>query len=91
MSNYIIVAYLFGFILGAALATVIFFRTVHATLQVDQSNEEKDMYRFVVHVPIDELPKKKYLIVKVKHKDLYTTGQNEMLNELIKNEDQNYF
>ena len=78
MSNYVIVAYLFGFILGIVTALVIVYHKIHATLLIDTtSDERKDMYKFVVHVPIDDIPKKKYLIVKVKQKSLKKIHQED--------------
>ena len=78
MSNYVIVAYIFGFLLGCVTALVIVYHKIHATLLIDTSSDErKDMYKFVVHVPIDDIPKKKYLIVKVKQKNLKRRNEEE--------------
>lgn len=66
MNSYIIIAYIVGFIFGFITCGVIIFRRFHATLRIDESGDTKDIYRFEINIPIDDLPKRKYLLVRVK-------------------------
>ena len=60
-------AFVLGLILGILGTLIFIFRTknVSAILGVNTSNPEKDKYNFVVLCPLDDIPKKKYMIVKV--------------------------
>jgi len=37
------------------------------TLQIDTHSGDRDIYRFDIKIPIDELPKKKHIWIKVDH------------------------
>ena len=66
MNNYVIPAYVVGFVFGLITCFVLIFRRFHATLRIDESGETKDIYRFEINIPIGDLPKQKYLLVRVK-------------------------
>ena len=36
------------------------------TLIINQNNPEKDFYRFIINKPIEKIPRKKFIIIKVK-------------------------
>ena len=56
-----------GMLIGVLGTIAIIFRKVDMLMAVNTNNPEKDMYRFVVLCPLDEIPKRKYLIVEVKN------------------------
>lgn len=55
-----------GLFTGIIGTTVLIFKNIDAVLGVNLNDPEKDRYNFVILCPIEELRKKKYLIVKVK-------------------------
>lgn len=63
------VKFLIGFIIGVIVEAIVslifkFFRSAFGTLKIDNSNPEKDVYRFVVD-DLDNLSKKKYVELKI--------------------------
>lgn len=61
----IIIIFILGALAGGLIVNVFYFR--HGTagvLRIDQSNPEKDVYRFEVY-DLDNLPKKKRVLMKV--------------------------
>ena len=54
-----------GILLGAYGVSLIKFRKVDALLGLDASDPEKDLYTFMVLCPLEDLKRKKYLIVEV--------------------------
>ena len=52
-----------------AAATVLRAMFPDGTMIINRTNPEKDLYRFVVHCPLDKLPKRRYLMVKVRLDD----------------------
>lgn len=63
------VKFFIGFVIGViaeAIVSLIFryFRSAFGTLKIDNSNSEKEIYRFVVN-DLDELSKKKYVELKI--------------------------
>ena len=66
MNNYMISAYIVGFLFGLLTCFVLIFRRFHATLRIDETNDTKDIYKFEINIPIGDLPKQKFLLVRVK-------------------------
>lgn len=66
MSNYVIPAYVVGFIFGMLTCFVLIFRKFHATLRIDDTGETVDKYLFEVNIPIEDVPNRKFLLVRVK-------------------------
>ena len=60
------VAVVVGLLIGIIGSVVLIFRNVDAILAISTSDPEKDRYNFVILCPLDDIPKKKYLIVQVK-------------------------
>ena len=61
-------AYLIGVIIGCLVSNIIFFIRYRygGTLRIDNSNPEKDVYRFEID-DINKLSKFKRIILKVNH------------------------
>ncbi len=55
-----------GLIVGGIIASILIFKNVDAILGVNINDPEKDHYNLVVLCPLEDLRKKKYLIVQVK-------------------------
>ena len=55
-----------GLIVGGIIASILIFKNVNAILGVNINDPEKDQYNLVVLCPLEDLRKKKYLIVQVK-------------------------
>lgn len=55
-----------GLIVGIIGANILTYRNIDAILGISTADPEKDQYNFVVLCPLDELHKKRYLIVQVK-------------------------
>ena len=68
----LIVIFLFGFTFGFVFASA----KHEGTLNIDSSDPEKDIYSFELDVPLDELNKKRKVVLKVRR-------QNNSLNETI--------
>ena len=67
--HFVMIASIFiGLLTGAFGSAILIFRKVDALLGVDTSDPEKDKYKFVVLCPLEDLRKKKYLIVEVKQR-----------------------
>ena len=67
MNNLVIfLAVAIGMLIGALLGGLLIFSKIDALLGVDTSDPNKDRYNFIVLCPLEELRKKKYLIVEVK-------------------------
>lgn len=67
-SNWIIfLSVAVGLLVGIASTTFIIFKNVDAILGVNSADPEKDEYKFVVLCPLEELHKRKYLVVEVKN------------------------
>lgn len=62
--------FLIGFLFGLVIPIK---RKVDALLNVEE-NEEKFLYNFLVLIPIDDIPKKKYLNVEVVKKSKNSQG-----------------
>lgn len=56
-----------GLLVGIIGTVIITYKNVDAILNVDISNSEKDLYSLMILCPIEELHKKKYLIVEVQN------------------------
>lgn len=56
-----------GLVIGIFGVLFILFKNVDAILHIDSSDPEKDKYNFMVLCPLEDLHKKKYLIVEVKN------------------------
>lgn len=55
-----------GLIIGAIIATIIFVgKTAAGILKIDHSNPEKDQYLFVIDGELEQLSKKKKIVLKV--------------------------
>ena len=60
--------FLIGVAVGAIIACVIAaFHTAYGTLEIDESDPEKDIYQIQIE-DLDSLSKKKYLKCKIAHK-----------------------
>lgn len=59
----ILVSFILGGITGFGLPFLIFKH--HGTLEIDQSDPEKDKYLVLFNLPLDEVPKKKRIILDV--------------------------
>ena len=58
--------FILGLVIGALVTTLIFtWRTAAGTLKIDHSNPEKDKYLFVIDGELDQLSKKKKVVLKV--------------------------
>ena len=55
-----------GMIIGTIGTSIIIFRSPDALLGIDTTRPDKDRYNFVILCPLDELNKKKYLVVEIK-------------------------
>ena len=66
MNTIIFFSVAIGLAVGIVGTALIIFRNPDALLGINMSDPEKDKYNFVVLCPLDELHKKKYLIVEVK-------------------------
>ena len=55
-----------GLLVGVIGSMIITYRKVDAIMHIDISNPEKDKYNLMILCPIEELHKRKYLIVEVK-------------------------
>lgn len=55
-----------GFAVGYASAIMLIFGKTDALMGVDTSDPDTDRYKMVILCPLEELRKKKYLIVEVK-------------------------
>ena len=66
IGNYWILFYLLGFAFGIILATVFFFRRINAIMHIDTRNPEKDKFNLIILDPIDNLEKKKFMLVQIK-------------------------
>ena len=78
-------AYIFGILIGVAIAKL--FQKKDGELVIDLSNPEKDLYQLRFETPLDELPKRKKVIFKIKVErtiDARTIDQEaeRLLNEL---------
>lgn len=63
----IFVSVTLGFIVGIFGTLIITYRSIDAILNVDISDPEKDRYNFMILCPLEDLHKKRYLIVEVKN------------------------
>lgn len=60
------VFFILGTIVGSLVVTsVCTWRTAAGTLKIDHSNPEKDQYLFVINGELDQLSKKKKIVLKV--------------------------
>ena len=60
------VLFLLGIFLGTLMGRFIFtHRTASGTLKIDHSDPEKDKYLFVIDGELDQLSKKKNIVLKV--------------------------
>ena len=66
IANYWILFFVTGLFFGAVLATVFFFRKVNAIMHIDTRDPEKDKFNLIVLDPIDNLEKKKFMLVQIK-------------------------
>ena len=66
VANYWILFYIVGFVFGVLAATVFFFRRINAIMHIDTRNPEKDKFNLIVLDPIDNLEKKKFMLVQIK-------------------------
>lgn len=66
MNTLIFFSVAIGLAVGIAGTALIIFGNPDALLGINTADPEKDKYNFVVLCPLDELHKKKYLIVEVK-------------------------
>lgn len=55
-----------GLLVGIIGTTMLIFKNIDAVLGINTADPEKDRYNFVILCPLEELHKKKYLIVQVK-------------------------
>lgn len=55
-----------GMIIGILGILVFIFKRVDAILAVNKSNPEKDKYNFIILCPLDDITKKKYMVVQIK-------------------------
>lgn len=56
-----------GILVGIVGTVIITYRNVDGILHIDASNPEKDKYNFIILCPLEELHKRKYLIVEIKN------------------------
>lgn len=55
-----------GIVIGTLIGAVIFtWRPSAGTLKIDRSNPEKDQYLFVINGDLDQLSKRKKIVLKV--------------------------
>lgn len=60
------VLFILGMIIGSLVVSLVFtWRTASGTLKIDHSNPEKDQYLFVIDGELDQLSKKKKIVLKV--------------------------
>lgn len=57
---------LIGMLLGTIGYSILIFRKVDALMGVDLSDPEKDKYNLVVLCPLEDLRRKRYMIVEIK-------------------------
>jgi hypothetical protein len=58
------------FVLGLAIGAILMYLITHCsraagTLKIDRSNPERDKYLFVIDTPLEKIPKKKKIILKI--------------------------
>lgn len=63
------IRFFIGFVIGVVVEAIVslifkYFRSAFGTLRIDDSNPEKEIYRFVVN-DLDELSKRKYVELKI--------------------------
>ena len=58
-----LICFVLGGIAGFGLPFLLYKR--HGTLEIDQSDPEKDKYLVLFNLPLDEVPKKKRIILEV--------------------------
>ena len=78
-------AYIFGILIGVVIAKL--FQKKDGELVIDLSNPEKDLYQLRFETPLEELPKRKKVVFKIKVErtmDVRTIDQEaeRLLNEL---------
>ena len=66
MNTLIFFSVVIGLAVGIVGTALIIFSNPDALLGINTADPEKDKYNFVILCPLDELYKKKYLIVEVK-------------------------
>lgn len=78
-------AYIFGILIGVLIAKL--FQKKDGELVVDLSNPDKDLYQMRFETPLEDLPKRKKVVFKIKVErtmDVRTIDQEaeRLLNEL---------
>ena len=78
-------AYIFGILIGVVIAKL--FQKKDGELVIDLSNPDKDLYQMRFETPLEDLPKRKNVIFKIKVErtmDVRTIDQEaeRLLNEL---------
>lgn len=63
LALFMIIAFVLGGIGGYAMSFILFKR--HGTLEIDQSDPEKDKYLVLFNLPLDDVPKRNKIILKV--------------------------
>lgn len=70
--------YAIGLLMGCAITN--FLHTRAGKFEIDQTGPH-DIYRVNFDIPMEEIPKKKYLLLKVNKKAKLISGLEESLNE----------
>jgi len=86
----VIGAYIFGILIGVVIPKL--FEKKDGELVIDLSNPEKDLYQLRFETPLEELPKRKKVIFKIKVErtmDIRTIDEEaeRLLNELEDSQD----
>lgn len=55
-----------GMLIGVLTTLVLIFKKVDAILAVNRMDPERDKYNFIILCPLDDIHKKKYMVVQVK-------------------------
>lgn len=65
MVGQIILFFIIGILIGIILSLIFAFGHMDGVLHVDTTNPLKDLYRFVVLCPMEDLKNKHYILVQI--------------------------